>query len=107
MKHKLYILSIGLLLLSALITAVAFSEPLTSQEWPKVSEQRKLYYIFGKLESPEYQKIVFSHSAMDYVSLLDEAVSKRRELKDEDMDQIFQSVVYENEPGSKELMAHA
>ncbi len=96
--------SISFILFSAAFVFAASSEPLTAQDWPNLSEQRKIYYLFAKRESPEYEGVLFTHSVADYIQIIDQKISKSPALKDEDMDEVFRSVVYENESGSRDVL---
>ena len=79
-------------------------EYLTGKDWKNISHQRKLYFIFGTEESPEYRGVIFSYSADEYTDLLDDKISKNPELKDTDMNEVFWSVIYENEPRNREVL---
>lgn len=98
MRSKYLILSA--VLAGFFVTNTAHAETverLTGKDWLAVSEQRKLYFIFGTRESTEYQDVVFSHSVKEYIDFLDDKVSKNPELKEADMSRVFRSVVDEKE----------
>ena len=78
-------------------------EPLTAREWSSITEQRKIYYLFGMKEIYQDKGIVFTKPADEYLSLLD-AAAKQRISQDEDMDRIFWSVVYDNEPAARDAL---
>ena len=105
MKLRYFILPIALIFVSVSVILAESGEHLKGQDWLKITEQRKIYYIFAKRESAEYADVVFTHSASDYIKLLDQALAGKSNLRDLDMDQVFRTVVYENEAGSKEALS--
>ena len=95
MKHLLWaVILAGLLGFSA--GASGTTEKLTAAEWPSLTEQRKLYYVFGAREHRQEEGVVFKHSAGDYLKWLDEKADDPKS-KDAEMDTIFSSLVAENE----------
>ena len=71
----------------------ASTEKLTKKNWLKINEQRKIYYVIGKME--EYQKKgkVFDKSVHDYIALLDQKAKQNPKAPDLDMDSLFADIV--------------
>ena len=82
----------------------AATEKLTGKEWLKISEQRKLYYIFGKREEFQEKGVVFGHSAEDYIDFLNKKIRQNSSLESENVDNVFKNVVRENEAGATEAL---
>ena len=80
------------------------SEHLTGKEWPGISEQRKLYFVFGKRESAEYQGVTFTHSVKDDIDYIDNKILKDPGLGGETLNNIYYSAVYEREAASREIL---
>ena len=90
------LLAVGLMTVSL---ATAKTEPLSKDQWLKISEQRKLYFIFSKMEEFQGKGTVFNHSAQDYILFLDEASMTPQ--GSSDMDSVFESVVHRKEGSSR------
>jgi Ni/Co efflux regulator RcnB len=78
--------------------ARAEAEKLTGSDWSRISEQRKLYFIFGTMEEHQARGVVFTKTASDYLPLLDKKVSQDRDSGSRDMKLIFDLTMRENEP---------
>lgn len=77
-----------LLLISAACSASA-TEKLTASQWSHLSEQRKLYYVFGQMDRYEDDGIVFGEPARTYLDRLDAEV--KTVPAQTDMDDLFKS----------------
>ncbi len=86
-------------LLFCCITSHAFAEKLTAADWKRITDQRKLYFVFASRERLQEEGAVFSRSAEAYVRLLDHEAEAAR--PEDDMDMLFRSLAAA-EPASDE-----
>lgn len=92
MKRFFVILTI----LSCLSVEAAAVEKFSAGEWPKVSRQRKIYFVMEYME--EFQKrhqTVFRRTMEDYIGYLDKMAATHS--KSDDMGALFSKAVYLNE----------
>lgn len=81
----------------------ASAEKLTAEDWNRITEQRKLYFIFAERETLGERGAVFSKSANDYVSFMDDEAAfapKTRDAAD-----LFLAALAKNDPEAARTLA--
>lgn len=87
---------VGIFILLWPLVVYATKEKLTIADWPHLTEQRKLYYIFASMQELQDEGQIFNHSAYDYISILDQSIQLRKD-KSTDMQQVFAETVRQKE----------
>lgn len=67
----------------------AETEKLKARDWPRISEQRKIYYVLGRMETLQKQGHLFDKSVPEYIARLDKRIAQDKSLAEKDMDEIF------------------
>ena len=103
MRFNLFTCLVLLCVLSA-VPAYSKVETFTGQEWGWMSHQEKFNCVLAAIVWMDACRVPLSNSPNAYIAKIDELLSIDSHLKDEDLTSIFASIVYRNEPQSRQAL---
>jgi hypothetical protein len=83
----------------------ASAEKLTAADWKRITEQRKLYFIFAERESLGERGAVFSRTANEYVDFMDNEAARAPEGRD--AADLFLAALVKNDTEAARTLADA
>ena len=67
------------------------AEKLSSEDWKKITRQRKIYFVLGSMETFQEKGTIFRHAMDEYIGWMDQAASRGDSPKD--MSEVFSELV--------------
>lgn len=89
-----------------LVSQIASAQTTTFQGkgWQAMTHKEKFACVLATIVWMDACKVPLSKSPNTYIAKIDEILSLRPDMQDKDVAAIFASVVYQNEPGSRQAL---